>query len=111
MLRFSLLVILVSAAQAFADGPGSRIRATPLPPQPAGAIDKDLQRCEALQGEERERCLRTLRDAARTAEPPPHAGPGPERGGPESTGMGSAAGSTSASGIGGGGTLGGAAPR
>lgn len=106
-----LLVLLLSATPAWADGPGSRIRATPLPPQPAGPIDKDLQRCEALQGEDRERCLRTLRDAARTADRQPHAGPGPERTGPESTGMGSAAGSTSASGVGGGGTLGGAAPR
>ncbi|HYG55232.1 MAG TPA: hypothetical protein VD965_08035 [Burkholderiales bacterium] len=111
MLRVSLLAVLLFATQASAEGPGSRIRATPLPPQPAGAIDKDLQRCEALRDDERERCLRALRDAARTADRSPHASPGPERGGPESTGMGSSAGSTSPSGVGGGGTLGGAAPR
>ena len=76
--------------------------------QPAATIDRDLQRCEAMRGDEKERCLRALRDAARRDDRPPHAGPGPERG-PESTGMSSGAGSTGP-GVGGG-TTGGAGVR
>ncbi len=109
MLKSATLAVLVGfAITAWADGPGSRIRATPFPSQPSGAVDRDLQRCEALPGEEKERCLRTLRDAGRRDERPPHAGPGPERG-PESTGMSAGAGNTGP-GVGGG-TTGGTGTR
>ena len=92
MSRSLLLVLLMGfAATSFADGPGSRIRTGPPPPQPAGsAAERDMQRCEAMRGDAKERCMRELRAAMRANDrSPPHAGPGPE-----STGMGSGAGST-----------------
>jgi|SRR5687767_6592852 hypothetical protein len=104
----AIAALLTFVANAWADGPGSRIRATPFPSQPAATIDRDMQRCEAMRGDEKDRCLRALRDAARRDDRPPHAGPGPERG-PESTGMSSGAGSTGP-GVGGG-TTGGAGVR
>lgn len=109
MIRSCAVAALLSfTLNAWADGPGTRIRDTPLPSRPAAAVDRDLQRCEAMRGDEKERCLRALRDAARRDERAPHAGPGPERG-PESIGMGSGAGSTGP-GVGGG-TTGGAGAR
>ena len=105
MIRFYAVATLLSfTSNAWADGPGTRIRDTPFPSRPAAAVDRDLQRCEAMRGDEKERCLRALRDAARPDDRPPHAGPGPERG-PESIGMGSGAGSTGPS-VGGGTTSG-----
>ena len=89
MIRSCAVAALLSfTLNAWADGPGTRIRDTPLPSRPAAAVDRDLQRCDAMRGDEKERCLRALRDAARRDERAPHAGPGPERG-PESIGMGS----------------------
>lgn len=109
MIRSYAVFTLVSfTLNAWADGPGTRIRDTPLPSRPAAAVDRDQQRCEAIRGDEKERCLRALRDAARRDAPPPHAGPGPERG-PDSIGMGSGAGSTGP-GVGGG-TTGGSGAR
>ncbi len=98
----SLLIValLAAASISFADGPGSRIRATPGPPQPAGAgpLDKDLQRCEAMSGEQKERCLRALRSAERSVERAPHEGPGPQSPGPSAnSGTGATSGATGAS--------------
>lgn len=101
------LIFLALSAMSFADGPGSRIRTGPPPPQPAGsAAERDTQRCEAMHGDAKERCMRELRAAMRANDrSPPHAGPGPE-----ATGIGSGAGSTAGTG---GGTSGGGgtAPR
>jgi hypothetical protein len=95
LLFVSLLGI---AAVAIAEGPGSRIRATPAPPQPAGPVDKDLQRCESMDGAQKERCLRGLRSATRGAQRAPHEGPGPETPGPGgSAGSGATSGATGAS--------------
>src|SRR5688572_7862799 len=98
------------AAAALADGPGSRLRAGPPAPQPAGRdtapAERDAQRCEALRGDERSRCFRELRRAMNAPASAPHAGPGPE-----STGAGSGAGSGAGTGTSGGGSFGAAAPR
>jgi hypothetical protein len=95
LLFVSLLAI---AAVAIAEGPGSRIRTTPAPPQPAGPVDKDLQRCESMDAVQKERCLRALRSATRGAERAPHEGPGPESPGPGgSAGSGATSGATGAS--------------
>jgi hypothetical protein len=92
------VTLLGIAAVAIADGPGSRIRATPAPPQPAGPGDKDLQRCESIDGAQKERCLRALRSATRGAERAPHEGPGPESPGPGgNAGSGATSGATGAS--------------
>jgi len=63
MSRSLLLVLLMGfAATSFADGPGSRIRTGPPPPQPAGpAAERDMQRCEAMRGDAKERCMREVR--------------------------------------------------
>jgi len=98
--RLLFITLLGIAAVAVADGPGSRIRATPAPPQPAGAgpVDKDLQRCEAMNGAPKERCLRALRSAARGTERAPHEGPGPASPGPSAnSGTGATSGATGAS--------------
>ena len=100
MKRLLFVILLGTAAVAVADGPGSRIRATPGPAQPAGAgpLDKDLQRCEAMGGEQKERCLRALRSAERSVERPPHEGPGPQSPGPRAnSGTGATSGATGAS--------------
>jgi hypothetical protein len=108
-LLFLILATLVAASSA--DGPGSRIRATPSGPgapvqAPTGPADRDAQRCEAMQeAKDRARCVRELRAAQRDPTLPPHAGPSPETAGP-----GSAAGSGATTGAGGG-AFGGAAPR
>ena len=91
MKRLLFITLLAITTVAIAEGPGSRIRATPAPPQPGGPVDKDLQRCESMQGVQKERCLRSLRSATRGAERAPHEGPGPESPGPgASTGTGGA---------------------
>jgi hypothetical protein len=98
--RLLFIFLLGTAAIAVADGPGSRIRATPGLPQPAGAgpLDKDLQRCEAMSGEQKERCLRALRSAERSVQRAPHEGPGPESPGPSAnSGTGATSGATGAS--------------
>ena len=95
-----LVALLAIASTSLADGPGSRIRATPGPPQPAGAgpLDKDLQRCEAMSAEQKERCLRALRSAERSVERAPHEGPGPQSPGPSAnSGTGATSGATGAS--------------
>ena len=100
MKRLLFIFLLGTAAIAVADGPGSRIRATPGLPQPAGAgpLDKDLQRCEAMSGEQKDRCLRALRSAERSVERAPHQGPGPESPGPSAnSGTGATSGATGAS--------------
>lgn len=96
-LAFALLVAVSTAS--FADGPGTRIRTGPAAPQAAGpAAERDLQRCDTMRGEARERCMREVRAAMR-GDDRAHAGPGPE-----ATGMGSGAGGTAS-------TSGGTAPR
>jgi hypothetical protein len=96
--RLLFVTLLGIAAVALADGPGSRIRTTPAPPQPAGPLDKDLQRCESVDGAQKERCLRALRSATRGAERAPHEGPGPESPGPGgNAGTGATSGATGAS--------------
>lgn len=92
MERLLFVALLGITAVAIADGPGSRIRTTPQP-QPAGPVDRDVERCESMSGEQKDRCLQALRSAARGAQRPPHEGPGPE-----STGGGSNAGSGASSG-------------
>jgi hypothetical protein len=89
MLRGLLLLILLGfAAASSADGPGSRILAGPPAPQPASpAAERDLQRCDAMHGDAKQRCIRELRGAIGSPDRPPHQGPGPE-----ATGMGSGAG-------------------
>jgi hypothetical protein len=108
MLRGVVLVSLLGLSTAsFADGPGSRIRAGPAAPQPPiGAAERDAQRCDAMRGDAKERCMRELRAAMRSGERAPHEGPSPEASGmgagagsgPEATGMGSGAGSGATSG-------------
>ena len=65
MERLLFIALLGIAAVAIADGPGSRIGTTPVQPQPAGPVDKDVQRCESMSGEQKERCLRAPRSTAR----------------------------------------------
>ena len=97
--------LLGLATVASADGPGSRIRITPpQAPRTSPAAERDLQRCEALRADERERCLKDLRAATAADER--------TRRGPESIGGTAGAGSSGAtSGTTGGGTFGGTAPR
>jgi len=96
--RLLFIILLGTATVVVADGPGSRIRATPGTPQPAGPLDKDLQRCEAMSGEQKQRCLRALRSAERSVERAPHEGPGPESPGPSAnSGTGATSGATGAS--------------
>ena len=104
---YAVAALLSFTLNAWADGPGTRIRDTPLPSRPAAAVDRDLQRCEAMRGDEKERCLR----AARCGTPGrASAARGPRaRAWTESIGMGSGAGSTGP-GVGGG-TTGGAGAR
>jgi hypothetical protein len=92
------VALLGIAALAIAEGPGSRIRTEPAPPQPAGPVEKDVQRCESMDAVQKERCLRALRSATRGVERAPHEGPGPESPGPGgSAGTGATSGATGAS--------------
>ena len=92
-MRFALLsfaALLACALNARAEGPGSRIGTTPQVPLPGQPVATELtQRCNALRGDERDRCLQKARTAAPSTTKPS---------GPESTGMGSGSGgSTGAS--------------
>jgi hypothetical protein len=79
-MRLVLVALLALAIPCFADGPGTRILTTPSGPQrPDPAAERDLQRCEALSGEEKERCTKDVR-AAITA--------GDKQRGPEAAGAG-----------------------
>ena len=104
MLRsFLFLVLATLAAASSADGPGTRIRATPSGPgapvqSPPGPGDRDAQRCDAMHQEAKDRCMRELRAAQRDPTLAPHAGPSPETSSP-----GNAAGSGASTGAGGGG--------
>src|SRR5688500_3129777 len=90
LMRIVLFTLLALSAAALADGPGSRIRATPsgpVAPTPADQtqpVERDLQRCEMLTGKEKDRCLRALHQAVRQDQRAPP--------GPESTGVGSGGG-------------------
>ena len=94
--------VLTQPAASAADGPGSRIRATPSPSQLPSDTERDPQRCARLGGEAKERCLKDARAAAaadvRTR-------------GPESVGGASGVGNGATSGTSGGATFGGSAPR
>lgn len=94
-----LITLLGFSASTFADGPGSRIRATPGgPAQPSGAMSRDLDRCDAMRGQEKERCLRALGAAARAPERTPNERPGPEAtGGGTNAGTGASSGTSGAS--------------
>jgi hypothetical protein len=101
--RLLFVALLGAAAVAIADGPGSRLLTTPEAPKPgvSPAAEKDQQRCEAMAGEQKERCMRALRSATGATARPPHEGPGPASG-PESVGGGSNAGSGASTGTSGG---------
>lgn len=94
-----LITLLGFSATAFADGPGSRIRATPGgPPQPSGAMTRDMDRCDEMRGEQKERCLRALGAAARAPARTPNERPGPEAtGGGTNAGTGASSGTSGAS--------------
>jgi hypothetical protein len=98
-----LIAALLSLTSAFADGPGTRILTTPSGPQRASpATERDLQRCETLRAEEKERCMKAARAAAVADE---------KTRGPEATGAGSGASSTPSTGASSGAASGGTAPR
>ena len=99
------MVAAVSMA-AMADGPGTRLRTGPGPSQPTGPVERDAQRCDTLQGQAKERCLRELRAAMRALERNPHEGPGPEAVGGTPAGTGATTGTN-----GGSSSIGSAAPR
>jgi hypothetical protein len=79
---------LLITTPALADGPGTRFRTGPGPAQPIGPIERDAQRCDALQGQAKERCMRELRAAMAGPQRAPHEGPGPEAIGGTSAGSG-----------------------
>jgi hypothetical protein len=109
MRRFFLIALLAVAGAAFAQD-GSRIRLGPSTPPPTsaaqGPIERDAQRCDAMQGTAKEHCLRDLRAAA-SAERAPQAGPNPGTAGAGS----STATELSGPGTAGPGAHGGSAPR
>ena len=98
MSRGLIVVLLLGlSAVSFADGPGTRIGTGPAAPQPrSSAAERDLQYCETMRAEQKERCMKAVRAAAAADEKPR---------GPEATGSGTTTGAS------GGGTLGGATPR
>jgi len=97
------LVALLAVAPSFADGPGTRILTTPSGPQrPSPAAERDLQRCEALRDDAKERCMKDVRAAIIADE---------KQRGPEATGAGSGAGSGASTGTSGAGAGSSAAPR
>lgn len=85
----SVFLLLLFASPVFAEGPGSRLRAGTLFPQPP-APRPDATSCESRQGEERNRCLALQGQPLpqRTAEQRLPGKPS----GPEAVGMGSGAG-------------------
>jgi hypothetical protein len=94
--------LLALSATASADGPGSRIRIGPADPQRTSpATQRDLERCERLRDEAKERCVKEARAAAAADEKT--RGPGSVGGAPAGTGA--------TSGTPGAGTSGGATPR
>ena len=97
------LLISAAAASALADGPGTRLRIGPGPGQPVGPVERDAQRCDAMSGAAKERCLRELRAAMRDPIREPHQGPGPEAVGGTPAGTGATSG--------GGSSIGAASPR
>jgi len=95
--------LLGVAAASSADGPGTRILASPTGPQrPVPAAERDLQRCEAMRTQARERCMKEVRAAV---------GVDGKARGPEAAGAGPSAGSGATAGASGGGTSGSGAPR
>lgn len=96
---------LLVTTLALADGPGTRLRTGPGAAQPIGPIERDAQRCDALQGQAKERCMRELRAAMAGPQRAPHEGPGPEAIGGTTAGSGASGGTT------GGATFGAPAPR
>ena len=108
MLRSTLFLALLAALPASAQEAGSQIRATPQVPTPinpasveaSSAPTTRTMKCEQLRPDQRDRCLRNLKDPDIEKKP---AGAG-------STGMGSGAGG-SASGAGGGASVSGGTPR
>jgi hypothetical protein len=99
-----LLCAAMIAAPALAEGPGTQIRAAPAAPrQLSPAAERDADRCNAMRGEQRERCMKNLRAAASADD---------KARGPEATGAASGASGSSTTGASGGSTApGGAAPR
>jgi hypothetical protein len=62
---FVLFAILAGLSSAvLAEGPGSRIRATPSGPQSPGASNNDAKRCAGLREEAKDRCIKQAREAA-----------------------------------------------
>jgi hypothetical protein len=114
MRGFSLIALLAIAGAALAQE-GSRIRLGPTVPPPAGTasapIERDAQRCDAMQGSAKDRCLRDLRAAAAGAERSPHAGPNPESAGAGASSGADLSGPGSAGPGAVGGAAGGSAPR
>ena len=97
-MRLALVALLALAIPSFAQGPGTRILTTPSGPlRPDPAAERDLQRCETLPAEAKERCMKDVRAAIMAEE---------KKRGPEATGAGSGA-SGPATGT----APGGAAPR
>lgn len=97
-MRFFPLALLALSTACFGDGPGTRILTTPSGPQRTSpAAERDLQRCEQLRDEAKERCIKEVRAAVIADE---------KQRGPEATGAGSGASSGASTG-----TSGSAGPR
>jgi hypothetical protein len=79
MLRPVAAFVMFLAANALAEGPGSRIGTTPqVPLSPQPVASELVKRCDDLRGKQREDCLVKARAAAPKSAPPS---------GPGSTGM------------------------
>ncbi|HEX4926613.1 MAG TPA: hypothetical protein VFV74_01295 [Burkholderiales bacterium] len=64
MRAFLISALALAATNAVAQGPGSRIGTTPqVPVGPEPIVTQLVERCGALRGEERERCLKRARSA------------------------------------------------
>jgi hypothetical protein len=103
---FAAIAVLAASGGLWAQGPGTRILSgdpaeQPVPKPPAS-------RCDALHGDEKDRCMREERSARN---PPPGKTSGSDSSGPGSSGTGSSAGSGSTTGTSGAGSVGGGAPR
>jgi hypothetical protein len=97
--RFVALAFFALSTTAFGDAPGTRILTTPSGPQRTSpAAERDLQRCEQLREEAKERCIKEVRAAVAADE---------KQRGPEATGAGSGASSATS----GASAPGGSAPR
>lgn len=93
------------APDALAQNAGSQIFTTPQVPLARPPVASEVtKRCDALRGDERERCLQDARNAAPSTTPPT---------GPTSTGMGSGAGTGTGANTGtsGGASFGSSGPR